>query len=390
MKKSLVALAALSAISAFADVDVSGGIKLYGVLDQALMSQKLTDPSLKTNSANYTGLFAAAATSRLGVKGSRDLGEGIKGFVQAELQLEPDNAALLNAAKNRTGFVGLSHADAGSVQLGTMETTAYEVFGMDVNGRVEYKPQVWRTTASADSQDRSNNSIKYITPEYAGITGHFTAATNELASSKNISKFTSYAFKYHKGNLKAALVYDNLTNQVANYKFAGSVNAGVSKDAASFTSYGNTYGGSGTTVAGAGTSAITRNIASVSYDFGTFSTNYLYAKSFTKDAYAGSLTTNTSGIKVPYEKFTFAMSIGSGSVNSAFTTDNAAAVTAADIAKKASKIGDASIKDVTTGLYYNFDKSTQVYFLGSKSSVSTGPAQAGANTTMAIGARYNF
>ena len=38
MKKTLVALATLSAIgSAFADVDVSGGIKLYGVLDQGIV-----------------------------------------------------------------------------------------------------------------------------------------------------------------------------------------------------------------------------------------------------------------------------------------------------------------------------------------------------------------
>ena len=45
MKKTLVALATLSAIgSALADVDVSGGIKLYGVLDQALMTQDWSSP----------------------------------------------------------------------------------------------------------------------------------------------------------------------------------------------------------------------------------------------------------------------------------------------------------------------------------------------------------
>ena len=43
MKKTLVALATFSAIgSALADVDVSGGIKLYGVLDESIQSQKLT------------------------------------------------------------------------------------------------------------------------------------------------------------------------------------------------------------------------------------------------------------------------------------------------------------------------------------------------------------
>ena len=43
MKKSLVALATMSVVaSAFADVDVSGGVKMYGVLDQGLTSQNVT------------------------------------------------------------------------------------------------------------------------------------------------------------------------------------------------------------------------------------------------------------------------------------------------------------------------------------------------------------
>ena len=79
MKKTLVALATFSAIgSALADVDVSGGIKLYGVFDQAVTQQTLKNPN--TNAVtNYTSMFASQATSRLGVRGSRDLGEGFKG-----------------------------------------------------------------------------------------------------------------------------------------------------------------------------------------------------------------------------------------------------------------------------------------------------------------------
>jgi predicted porin len=149
MKKTLVAMATLSVVgSAFADVDVSGGIKMYGVLDQGLTATSLTSASTGS-AADYKGMFAANATSRLGFKGSRDLSGDLKGIFQAEIQLDPDTATLL-PTKNRTGFVGLQSKDAGSLLMGTMETTAYEVFGMDVNGRIEYKPQVWRTTTSLD------------------------------------------------------------------------------------------------------------------------------------------------------------------------------------------------------------------------------------------------
>ena len=52
MKKSLVALATMSVVaSAFADVDVSGGVKLYGVLDQSFQRQVLVSPTANTTSA---------------------------------------------------------------------------------------------------------------------------------------------------------------------------------------------------------------------------------------------------------------------------------------------------------------------------------------------------
>ena len=163
MKKSLVALAAMTVVaSAFADVDVSGGVKIYGVLDQGYQSQSLTNPNANTSN-DYQGMYASNGTSRFGVKASRDLGDGLKGVAQAELELAPDTSTLLPSA-NRQAYVGLVSEKAGTLLMGTMETTAYEVFAMDVNGRVEYKPQVWRTLASVSMQDRANNAIKYISP----------------------------------------------------------------------------------------------------------------------------------------------------------------------------------------------------------------------------------
>jgi len=372
MKKTLVVLATLSvASSAFADIDVSGGIKMYGVIDQAVTSQDLTDPSVKARSTNYTSLFAASATSRLGFKGTRDLGNGVKGRIQAEIQVEPDNATQL-PSKNRGTFVGISKESLGEVILGTQETTAYEIFGMDVNGRVEYKPQVWRTTTSADTQDRANNSLKYVSPSFAGITVH--AMRGFADTTNSASAFTSAGLKYNDEKIKAAFVVDQLTNNSGSYKFAGLVNAGPGKE-------GGTYTSSALVYAGSSSASITRNIGSISYDFGVASVNYLYAKSYNSTKNAGSLTTHTAGIKIPYESFTFAASYGAGTIDS-YTTAGSGLATA----------GDATIKDTTFGVYYNLDKSTSFYLLGSNSTMATGGGyvQAGKNVTTAIGARYNF
>jgi len=375
MKKSLVALATLSAIgSAFADVDVSGGIKLYGVLDQAVTQQTLRNPAAAAGTtATYTGMFASQATSRFGFKGTRDLGDGIKGRIQAEIQVEPDNAAQLPNA-NRQTFVGLSKEGSGEVLLGTLETTAYEIFAMDVNGRVEYKPQVWRTTASNALQDRANNSLKYISPEFAGLTLHLHKGFSDTAAAPK--SFSSYGVKYHEGNLKAAFVMDKLENTQGSYKFAGVINAGPSNEGSATMIGGQTN--VAIVYAGLTISDLRRQIGSVSYDFGSFSANYLYAKSYTTDANTGSLTTHTVGVKVPFDKFTFATSFGRGNVDSY----NLGAATAT-LAK------DGTLSDWTTGVYYNLDKSTNVYFLYSSSSSNMG-MQDGTNKTTAIGARYNF
>ena len=378
MKKSLVALATMTVVaSAFADVDVSGGVKLYGVLDQSIQNQRLTDASTGT-ATNQTGLFASAATSRLGVKASRDLGDGFKGVAQAEIQLDPDTATLL-PNKNRTAFVGLQNDSAGTFLLGTMETTAYEVFGMDVNGRVEYKPQVWRTTASSDTQDRSNNSVKYITPEFGGFTGHVMMGFSEAPdTTSTASEFTSYGLKFHKDKLKAALLTDKLTNTAGSYRFAGIANAGVSKDYITSSS-----GTQSKALIYAASGSLQRDIGAISYEFDSFTLNYIYAKSYTTGTNAGSLTTNTIGVRIPFEKFTVALSTGTGNVNSYQSANTSASATN-------TKAGSGSLTDSTLGIYYNFDKSTQAYVLTSYSTSTDIGYSDGKNQTVAMGVRYNF
>jgi len=380
MKKSLVALATLSLIgSAFADVDVSGGVKLYGVLDQSIQNQRLTDASSGA-ATNQTGLFASAATSRLGVKASRDLGNGFKGVAQAEIQLDPDTATLL-PNKNRTAFVGLQNESAGSIMLGSMETTAYEVFGMDVNGRVEYKPQVWRTTASNDTQDRANNAVKYITPEFGGFTGHLMMGFSEAPdTTSTASEFTSYGIKFHKDKLKAAFLTDKLTNTAGSYRFAGMVNAGVARD---YYNANTSTASQSKALIYAASGNLQRDIGAISYEFDSFTLNYIYARSYTTDTNAGSLSTNTIGIRIPFEKFTVAFSTGSGYVNSYQSANTAATTTS-------TKAGSGTIADSTLGIYYNFDKSTQAYVLTSYSTSTDVGYADGKNQTIAMGVRYNF
>jgi len=173
MKNILVVLFGMAiAGQALADVDVGAGVKLYGVLDQAVQSQSLSDSISTTAGQKYVGMYAAVSTSRLGVRAERDLGGSTKAHIQIEIELKPDKPkGLLSTTSNRGNFVGLS-GNAGTVRMGTQETMAYETFAMDANGRTEYKPQLWRLTQTkgdATSQgDRAGNSVKYSQSVQAG------------------------------------------------------------------------------------------------------------------------------------------------------------------------------------------------------------------------------
>ena len=59
-------------IGARADVDVSDGLKMYGLLDQGMVNQRLTSPNTGVQ-ADYSGIAAVSATSRIGFKGIRQL-----------------------------------------------------------------------------------------------------------------------------------------------------------------------------------------------------------------------------------------------------------------------------------------------------------------------------
>jgi len=277
---------------------------------------------------------------------------------------------VINTSANRGTFVGLD-GSAGTIRLGTQETMAYETFAMDANGRTEYKPQLWRLTQTkGDSKsqgDRAGNSVKYITPEMAGFTGHLLGAISE-----GNTRYQSVAIKYQKEALKAVYVYDMTQNAKGKICTPGTnCSSGVAADPGS-TGKSVTWGGSST-------DDVFRHIAAASYYFGSVAVNYIYARAFTTaSGKVGSLTTNTFGLKVPLDQLTLALSYGVGTLDS-YTT-----------AVAGSTAGDASLTDTTLGAYYAFDKSTSAYFVGSITTIGSQAVQSGSVKTANIGLQYKF
>jgi predicted porin len=377
MNKNVFILAALATASAHADVEVAAGFKLYGVLDQAYTTQSVSSAKSTPKIYKNTGFFAAASTSKFGVKGERDLGNAVKAVIQFEQELAPDESTLM-PAKNRTAFVGLENKTMGGVRLGTQETPAYVLFGSDANGRVEYKPQLWRFLAGSATQDRANNAVKLISPKFGPVNVEFMRGFSEVAQggSGTANEFTSWGVNFQEGQLSAKLVWDSLSNSALNYYLPGEPNAG-SLNYSSLSDAKKT-----TMIASSTTKPLQRAFASVSYDMGVAKVNYIFGGAYTEGK--GQVITNTVGIRVPMDQWTVALSAGMGNYTNADGNNGTATIA-------------GKLSDTTLGAYYSFDKSTTAYLLTSLGrntpSVTSTYFTAdttGESKTTAVGLRYNY
>jgi predicted porin len=121
MKKFLVALAA---IAAFGSVSAQSSVTLYGRLDLGLLSAKTSN----TNAANVTtdaktfslaGAQGVRTGPRLGVRGSEDLGGGLRAGFNFETRINPDASAADSLGGGaRLGNITLS-GGFGGIVIGT-------------------------------------------------------------------------------------------------------------------------------------------------------------------------------------------------------------------------------------------------------------------------------
>ncbi len=153
MKKTMIALAAVAAVGA-----ASAQTAVYGVVDLAV--QKVTGADAGIVSGGYSG-------SRLGVKGSTDLGGGLKGNYMMETGLNAADGNTATVLGNRGVSAGVSGA-FGSISFGRQFTPfAVSLF----NEPLEYDgfSTLYGGSVQADHVWQSN-SVLYTSPSMGGLT----------------------------------------------------------------------------------------------------------------------------------------------------------------------------------------------------------------------------
>jgi len=220
MKKSLVALAVL-AVSGVASAQST--VTIYGILDAWIGTVK--DNNLSQSGVNvphpFSGSGGGLQTSRFGLKGSEDLGSGLKANFLLEAGFDPSTGvansytnpytgATSNAIFGRQSWVGLS-GGFGEVKLGKMWTPYDMVKGSGAAGfdSLLFAPStsVW---VSNGYNDRPGNSIYYETPNFSGFSaaGMYSFGENKTTA-VGAGKIISMNVAYANGPVGASLAYQN-------------------------------------------------------------------------------------------------------------------------------------------------------------------------------------
>lgn len=202
MKKSLLALAIAGAFSGAAFAQSS--VTLFGIADTGFSYYK-GDNNGNVKAMTNSGLNS----SRFGVRGTEDLGGGLKANFWFEGSVNTDNGAgsSTNTNNQSTGssgtgfsfnrrmFVGLS-GGFGEVRLGRnytplfMQITSNDPFGTNGSGDTKiYATTGMLGNAAIATQVRASNQIEYLTP--AGIGGAYVHAAYALGENPSNAGATS-------------------------------------------------------------------------------------------------------------------------------------------------------------------------------------------------------
>jgi predicted porin len=212
MKKSLLAVAAIGAFASAAQAQSS--VTVYGIMDVNVNGSNTRNASgtavtTKTGGLNLGG--SGESTSRLGFKGSEDLGGGTSAFFTVETALDPNGATQFSTTSTRQAFAGLKKNGIGSFAIGTQYTPIHEAVGAtdagmtnNVMGNLIYVNSAVNSGSATNkggtgSQSALDNNVAYSvrlpnsltlkTDNFAG----FTARGMVVSNSSNANQTSATA-----------------------------------------------------------------------------------------------------------------------------------------------------------------------------------------------------
>lgn len=200
MNKKLVAAAiaaAMAAPAAYAEVTIYGKLHLS------------VDSISEDGAGGYDGQGIADRDSRIGFKGSEDLGNGLKAVWKTEWSFDLDGQDT-RVRNNRNNYLGVAGNFGTFLLAGNINHPYKSAFGKyDFFGDTLAD---WDNTIEMED-NRADNAIVYISPSFSGLkfTGALVAAEG-VDGEDSLMDAYSVAVNYSGGGLMAAAAYEDVSD----------------------------------------------------------------------------------------------------------------------------------------------------------------------------------
>jgi len=389
MKKSLLALAAMGAFAGAAQAQSS--VTVYGLIDTSYMSTETKTNAVTPVTAQTSSIGAdgALSGSRLGFRGTEDLGGGMRANFNIEMGINTTDSGMIANATNRNSFVGLSDSNLGEVRIGRFATlnkliNDSTVFGGGSFTTVGVPTSGWGWAAQANgsgvSNERINNALHYISPTFSGanVQLQFVDDKNDVnTADAPESKVRGYFVGVNYAAGKVAVRYarkDVLSETAAVAAAALDPTALLLVDPV-FGRVGTVAAAQMTGIAAVEETRVTQDSALASYNFGVASVTATYNNTTTTPlTAAGRLQRSdiTVGVSVP---------LGNTTLLAQYSQGTQAAVNAQD----------DKVTGYQLGAVYNLSKRSNIYAAYGSGATKDGDTnREGTDRVMALGVRHTF
>ncbi|MBL8510506.1 MAG: porin [Betaproteobacteria bacterium] len=215
MNKKLIALAVAAAtVVPAAMAQTANPVTLYGRVYETLEFVK--------SSGNANSPLASSRvrvsdySSFLGVRGTEDLGGGLKAFFQVETAFRADQSAA-TAFATRNSAVGLTGA-WGSALIGRWDSPfKVATVGIDVFGDLTMGGITAALNDRGNFDRRLNDTVQYWSPTIGGFQARLAYGSNEGKTATTNPSVISYSIAYTQGPFNVGYAYERHEDQFRAY-----------------------------------------------------------------------------------------------------------------------------------------------------------------------------
>jgi len=205
MNKNLLAIALAASVAT--PMAMAGDTTLYGKVHVSI-------DNLSSDTSGSDQWEVADRGSRLGVKGSEDLGNGLKAIFKYEMSYDVDEGGAIGSARN--SYLGLA-GGFGSLVVGRHDTPAK--IALYATGTEMLGDSIIQLTGRGDAallnmeETRAGNTIHYMSPSFSGFKAAIAVMPGEDSppGDDGLADSWSAGVMYSGHGLKAGFGYEEMS-----------------------------------------------------------------------------------------------------------------------------------------------------------------------------------